>query len=140
MKAYLGATLQSLGNRNFRLFFAGQTVSIIGTWMQKIAQAWLVLSLTHSPVAVGILALCQFMPFTLFSLVAGVVVDRLDSWRTVIGTQLTQMCLATAIAVDALAGAAYLHNAVSETDVRDLYDYPQDGRGRLFTGSSHSRV
>jgi MFS family permease len=93
-------------HRNYRLFFTGQVISNIGTWMQRVAQAWLVLSLTHSPVAVGILALCQFMPFTLFSLVAGVVVDRLDSWRTVIGTQFTQMCLASVIAIDALAGAA----------------------------------
>jgi MFS family permease len=93
-------------HRNYRLFFTGQVISNIGTWMQRVAQAWLVLSLTHSPVAVGILALCQFMPFTLFSLVAGVVVDRLDAWRTVISTQFTQMVLASAIAVDALAGAA----------------------------------
>jgi len=93
-------------HRNYRLFFTGQVISNIGTWMQRVAQAWLVLSLTHSPVAVGILALCQFMPFTLFSLVAGVVVDRLDAWRTVISTQFTQMLLASVIAVDALAGAA----------------------------------
>ena len=74
--------------------------------MQRVAQAWLVLSLTHSPFAVGILALCQFMPFTLFSLLAGVIVDRLDAWRTVIGTQLTQMVLASTIAVIALTGVA----------------------------------
>src|SRR2546427_1223696 len=74
--------------------------------MRRVAQAWLVLSLTHSAVAVGILALCQFMPFTLFSLVAGAVVDRLDSWRTVIGTQFTQMLLASTIAVVALTGVA----------------------------------
>jgi MFS family permease len=93
-------------HRNYRLFFLGQVISNTGTWMQRVAQAWLVLSLTHSPVAVGILALCQFMPFTLFSLVAGVVVDRLDAWRTVIGTQFTQMLLAATIAIVALAGVA----------------------------------
>ena len=93
-------------HRNYRLFFTGQVISNIGTWMQRVAQSWLILSLTHSPVAVGILALCQFMPFTLFSLFAGVVVDRLDSWRTVISTQVTQMCLASVIAVIALAGVA----------------------------------
>ena len=93
-------------HRNYRLFFTGQVISNIGTWMQRVAQAWLILSITHSPVAVGILALCQFMPFTLFSLVAGVVVDRLDSWRTVIGTQCTQMFLASTIAVVALTGVA----------------------------------
>jgi MFS family permease len=95
-----------LKHRNYRLFFAGQVISNTGTWMQRVAQAWLVLSLTHSPVAVGILALCQFMPFTLFSLVAGVVVDRLDAWRTVISTQITQMVLASVIAAVALAGVA----------------------------------
>jgi MFS family permease len=93
-------------HRNYRLFFTGQVISNIGTWMQRVAQAWLVLSLTHSPFAVGILALCQFLPFTLFSLIAGVVVDRLDAWRTVISTQLTQMILASTIAVIALAGVA----------------------------------
>jgi MFS family permease len=93
-------------HRNYRLFFTGQVISNIGTWMQRVAQAWLVLSLTHSPLAVGILALCQFMPFTLFSLVAGVVVDRLDAWRTVVSTQFTQMLLASTIAVIALAGVA----------------------------------
>jgi MFS family permease len=93
-------------HRNYRLFFTGQVISNIGTWMQRVAQAWLVLSLTHSPFAVGILALCQFLPFTLFSLIAGVVVDRLDAWRTVISTQLTQMVLASTIAVIALAGVA----------------------------------
>lgn len=93
-------------HRNYRLFFTGQVISNTGTWMQRVAQAWLVLSLTHSPVSVGILALCQFMPFTLFSLVAGVVVDRLDAWRTVISTQLTQMVLAAIIAAIALAGVA----------------------------------
>ena len=93
-------------HRNYRLFFFGQVVSNTGTWMQRIAQAWLVLSLTGSPVSVGILALCQFMPFTLFSMVAGVVVDRLDAWRTVIGTQVTQMILAAVIATIALAGVA----------------------------------
>ena len=93
-------------HRNYRLFFMGQVISNTGTWMQRVAQAWLVLSLTRSPVAVGILALCQFMPFTLFSLVAGVVVDRLDARRTVIATQVTQMLLASAMAVVALAGVA----------------------------------
>jgi MFS family permease len=100
-------TFSSVRNhRNYRLFFTGQVISNTGTWMQRVAQAWLVLSLTHSPFAVGILALCQFMPFTLFSLVAGVIVDRLDSWRTVIGTQITQMLLASTIAAIALAGVA----------------------------------
>src|SRR6185312_3100222 len=104
MRAGARTFLSVRKHRNYRLFFTGQVISNIGTWMQRVAQAWLVLSLTHSPVAVGILALCQFMPFTLFSLIAGVVVDRLDAWRTVISTRLTQMLLASTIAVIALAG------------------------------------
>ena len=91
-------------HRNYRLFFAGQIVSVSGTWMQNIAAAWLVLQLTHSPVAVGILALCQFLPFTVFGLFAGVLVDRLDAHRTVIATQAAALVLAAALAALTLAG------------------------------------
>ena len=66
-------------HRNYRLFFSGQIVSVSGTWMQNIAAAWVILELTHSPVAVGVLALCQFLPFTVFGLFAGVLVDRFDA-------------------------------------------------------------
>ncbi len=91
-------------HRNYRLFFAGQIVSVSGTWMQNIAAAWLVLELTHSPVAVGILALCQFLPFTVFGLFAGVLVDRLDARRTVMGTQAAALVLAAILAGLTLAG------------------------------------
>jgi MFS family permease len=91
-------------HRNYRLFFAGQIVSVSGTWMQNIAAAWLVLQLTHSPVAVGILALCQFLPFTIFGLFAGVLVDRLDARRTVMGTQSAALVLAAILAGLTLAG------------------------------------
>jgi MFS family permease len=92
--------------RNYRFFFAGQAISTTGTWMQRIAQAWLVLSLTHSPIAVGFLALAQFLPFTVFGLFAGVVVDRLDARRTVLATQASSMLLAISLAVIALSGSA----------------------------------
>jgi MFS family permease len=92
--------------RNYRLFFTGQVISVTGTWMQRIAQAWLVLQLTHSPLAVGYLALAQFLPFTVLGLFAGVLVDRLDPRRTVIATQAIQMVLASAIAAIALGGIA----------------------------------
>jgi MFS family permease len=91
-------------HRNYRLFFLGQTISLPGTWMQRITQAWLILTLTHSPLAVGVLALAQFLPFTAFSLFAGVVVDRLDARRTVIGTQIGHMVLASTIAAITLLG------------------------------------
>ena len=99
-------TFASLRHRNYRLFFAGQVVSVSGTWMQNIAMAWLVLELTGSPVAVGILALCQFLPFTVFGLFAGTVVDRLDPRRIVIGTQAAAMVLASVLAAVVLLGDA----------------------------------
>jgi MFS family permease len=92
--------------RNYRLFFVGQVVSVSGTWMQRIAQAWFILQLTHSPLAVGYLALAQFMPFTVLGLFAGVVVDRIDARRTVIATQATAMALASVLAGIVLAGIA----------------------------------
>jgi MFS family permease len=93
-------------HRNYRLFFAGQVVSVTGTWMQRVAQAWLVLSLTHSPVALGFLALANFLPFTVFGLFAGVVVDRIDARRAVIATQTAQMLLSSLLAAIALLGVA----------------------------------
>ena len=92
-------------HRNYRLFLGGEAVSVTGTWMQSIAAAWLVLELTGSPVAVGILALCQFLPFTLFGLFAGVLVDRLDALRLVITTQLASMGVAVGLAGLTFAGA-----------------------------------
>ena len=62
-------------------------VSVTGTWMQNVAAAWLILELTHSPVAVGLLMLCQFLPATVFGLFSRVLVDRLDVRKTVIVTQ-----------------------------------------------------
>jgi MFS family permease len=93
-------------SRNYRYFFVGQVVSQTGSWMQRIAQGWLILQLTHSAVAVGILAMAQFLPFTALGLFAGVIVDRLDARRTVIGTQAAQMVLASVLAGIVLAGVA----------------------------------
>jgi MFS family permease len=97
-------TFASLKHRNYRLFFFGQVISVTGTWMQNIAMAWLVLELTGSPVAVGVLALCQFLPFSLFGLFSGVFADRLDPRRLVIATQAASMVLATALAALTVLG------------------------------------
>jgi MFS family permease len=100
-------TFSSLRHRNYRLFFAGQAVSQTGSWMQRIALSWYVLQLTHGDsFAVGIMALAQFLPFTLFGLFAGVLTDRLDARRLVLGTQLAQLVTATALALIAVSGAA----------------------------------
>ena len=93
-------------HRNYRLYFAGQVVSLSGTWMQNTALAWLIVELTHSPVAVGFLAFCRFVPFTLFGLVAGVLADRFDTRRLVIATQTAAMAVSAALAVLAFSGEA----------------------------------
>ena len=98
-------TFRSLRNhRNYRLFFSGQVVSLAGTWMQNVALAWFVVELTHSAVAVGFLAFCRFIPFTIFGLYAGVLADRLDNRRLVIATQAAQMLVSIALAGLALSG------------------------------------
>lgn len=91
-------------HRNYRLFLAGQVVSNTGTWMQRIAQAWLIVRLTHSPVEVGILAVCQYAPFTVLGLFAGVVSDRWEPRRIVIATQALSGVLAAAMAGLAWSG------------------------------------
>jgi MFS family permease len=93
-------------HRNFRLFFTGQVVSVSGTWMQNVALAWFVYELTHSPLAVGILTFCRFSPQTLFGLFAGVLADRFDNRRLVIGTQAASMAVSVALAALALSGVA----------------------------------
>src|SRR6201999_3053580 len=78
---------------NYRLFFFGQLTSVAGTWMQNIALAWLVVELApHSRgLALCVLTVCRFGPFTVLGLFAGVVTDRFDNRRTVIVTQTVQM-------------------------------------------------
>jgi MFS family permease len=95
-------------HHNYRLFFAGQIVSLAGTWMQNVALAWLVLSLSRSPLAVGMLLFCRFVPYTVFGLFAGSIVDRLDTRRLVIWTQVAAMLVSAALTVVTLTGTATL--------------------------------
>ncbi|MFL5952861.1 MAG: MFS transporter [Gaiellaceae bacterium] len=97
-------------HRNYRLFFFGQLTSVAGTWMQNIALAWLVVGLApHSRgLAVGLLTVCRFGPFTLLGLFAGVVTDRLDNRRVVIVTQSVQMVLSAVLAAVTLLGHVQL--------------------------------
>src|SRR3982750_748568 len=70
-------------HRNFQLFWTGQTVSLIGTWMQSMAQGWLAFDLSRNAFLVGLVAASQSLPILLFSLHAGVLVDRRDKLRLV---------------------------------------------------------
>ncbi len=94
----------SLNVRNYRLFFAGQVVSNIGTWMQRIAQDWLVLSLTGSATAVGVTTALQFLPMLLFGLYGGVLVDRLNKRRALLVTQTSMALTGIALALLTLSG------------------------------------
>lgn len=101
-------TVRSLRHRDYRLFLAGHAVSVIGTWMQRVAQDWLVLQLSDSGVALGIATALQFAPSLLFGLWGGVLVDRLDRRRTVIFTQAASAVLAAALAAVTLGGVVAL--------------------------------
>src|SRR5918992_2026255 len=70
-------------HRNFRLFWFGQTLSLVGSWMQTMAQGWLALELSNSPLVVGVVAAASSLPIVLLSIAAGVVVDRSDRLRLV---------------------------------------------------------
>src|ERR1051325_5876628 len=84
----------SLRHRNFRLFFAGQLVSLIGTWMQNTAQGWLVYDLTGSKMLLGVVAAVGSAPMMVFSIWGGSVADRHPKREIVICTQTTMMVLA----------------------------------------------
>ncbi len=81
-------------HRNYRLFFSGQLVSLVGTWMQTVAQAWLVLQLTGDPFLLGLVAAMQFLPVMVLGLFGGLIADALPKRRTLIATQTIQMVLA----------------------------------------------
>ena len=80
-------TFRSMSVRNYRLYFAGQLISTTGTWMQSIAQAWLVLQITGSGVALGVTVALQFTPVLLVGAWGGLVADRVDKRRLLVGTQ-----------------------------------------------------
>jgi len=94
----LPATLRALRYRNFQLFFGGQFISLIGTWMQNVAQAWLVYRITGSSVLLGAIGFSSQIPVFLLSPAGGIVADRFPRQRVVIATQTASMLLAFALA------------------------------------------
>ncbi len=101
-------TFRSLRIRNYRLFFFGQLVSVSGTWMQQLAQDWLVLRLTDRPLPVGITTALQFAPVLLLGIWGGLVADRLDKRRLLLATQAVMGALALALGVLTLTGTVQL--------------------------------
>jgi len=94
MTSRLRAALRALRHRNFRLFFTGQIVSLVGTWMQSIAEAWLVYRLTGSAAKLGMVGFCSQIPVFLIAPLGGVVADHANRRRTLVITQSASMALA----------------------------------------------
>lgn len=93
-----GTTLRALRHRNFQLFFSGQLISLTGTWMQNVAQAWLVYRLTGSALLLGAVGFSSQIPVLLVAPMGGIAADRSDRQRLVIATQAASMILAAILA------------------------------------------
>ena len=96
--------LRALRHRNYRLFFAGQSLSLVGTWITRIATSWLVYRLTGSALLLGVVGFCGQIPTLFLAPLAGVFVDRWDRHRVLVVTQVLSMLQSLALAVLALAG------------------------------------
>jgi MFS family permease len=100
----LPPVLRALRYRNYRLFFTGQIISLVGTWMQSVAQAWLVYRLTGSSLLLGIVGFASQIPVFLLSPIGGMIADRYRRHRIVIATQSSAMLLAFILAGITLLG------------------------------------
>lgn len=107
-----GFAIRALQSRNYRLFFTGQSLSLIGTWMTRIATAWLVYRLTQSPALLGVVSFAGQVPAFFLAPIAGVLVDRWDRHRTLIATQVLSMVQSLALAVLALTGIINVHEII----------------------------
>ena len=102
--------LRALRHRNYRLFFFGQGVSLVGTWLTTTATSWLVLTLAHSSgllaaaTVLGAVRFAGMIPMSLFAPAAGVLVDRLNRHQVLIATQILSMLQSTALAVLTFSG------------------------------------
>ncbi len=116
-----GRTFTSLRNHyNYRLYFSGQFLSQVGTWLQSAAMAWLVLLMTHSAFAVGLLAFWQFGPYALLGLFGGALADRMDHRITLILTQVALALCSTVIAVLTLTHVVVLWEVYAIAAMRGL--------------------
>lgn len=103
-KKRLPVVFRALKHGNFQLFFAGQMISLIGTWMQTVAQSWLVYRITGSAVLLGTVGFASQFPVFVLSTVGGIVADGNSKHRIVIATQASSMCLAFVLAALTLSG------------------------------------
>jgi MFS family permease len=114
-------------HRNYRLFFGGQFVSQVGTWMQSVAQSWLVYRLTGSTALLGLVAFCGQFPVFLLAPVGGVVADRTSRHRVLVVTQVTMMLLAFVLAALTLSGTVRVAHVIwlaAALGVTNSFDLP----------------
>jgi MFS family permease len=109
----LAFMLRALNHRNYRLFFSGQSISLIGTWMTRIATSWLVYRLTNSALLLGVVGFAGQIPSFLLAPVAGVLVDRWNRHRLLIVTQALAMAQSLALAVLTLAGVVKIWHVIA---------------------------
>ncbi|MDG6224902.1 MAG: MFS transporter [Candidatus Thermoplasmatota archaeon] len=105
-KTWLRSTFRSLRYRNYRLFFAGQGVSLMGTWIQRIALPWYVFRLTGSPFLLGVVSFAGWIPAIILSPVAGAIIDRWDRYKVLLWTQVLSMAQALALSVYYFTGGS----------------------------------
>lgn len=110
---WLSSTFRALRHRNFRLFWIGQWVSVTGTWMQTMAQSWLVYRLTDSPLALGLLSGARFGPSLVAAPVAGLLADRFPRRNLVLATQALAMAQAGVLATLTLSGAVQVWHVLA---------------------------
>ena len=126
LRAKLRSTFRALQHRNYRLYWTGQLISLVGTWMQSVAQGWLMHRLTSSAFMLGFLGFAQFLPVLLLSLWAGVIVDSVDKRRLLLITQsaflLQAVLLATAVSTGIVQpwmvlALAFVFGAINAVDL-----------------------
>jgi MFS family permease len=123
----LPATLRALKHRNFQLFFGGQLISVTGTWMQTVAQSWLVYRLTGSSLLLGTVGFVSQIPVFLVAPVGGTLADHHDRKRIVIGTQTASMLLAFVLAALTLTGRVQVWHILAlaaSLGVANAFDIP----------------
>lgn len=106
----------ALRHRNFSLYMAGMSISLVGTWMQNVAQPWLAYSLTKSPLLLSLVGIMQFLPMMIFSLFAGVIVDRISKKKLLLFTQSASLVITLVLAILVWTGREqYWHILVAAT-------------------------
>src|SRR5687768_2499931 len=143
----LARTFESLTVRNYRLFFTGQVISWTGTWVQWVAQGWLVLRLTDSGFGLGVVTALQWLPVLVFGAWAGVIADRFNKRRLLIATNVGSAILSLILGVATVAGIvslpfviviALLLGLVTAVDnpTRQTFTFEMVGRERLTNAVS----